>query len=427
MFRNAFYIYLATLLSAVCFGTSALAKPVTISAQNYSHKFITPIYQDTSRFTRGNWTNIGCQRADYVDGRYVMDVERQKGPFDKLRLKISSVDFHVVGLKVVFYNGQRASLVVRSEDSFPGRGVILDLPGRKRYIKKIIMKYGSRTSSYRPIVVCIDGHEVEEGGYGGSAPYIPPRPDYNDDNGSDDRDDYDTGSGYTQPTKWKNLGCVTAKMRNKNRYFRVGRSKGRFKTLRFRVGHHSVVVKNVSVTFGNGRKKSISIARSIKRKTVSQTFHFRHGRHIKVVDLRLKTRGIFLRSKVCLEGLSAGAGGYEDQGDDYTSKKWRSLGCKAFHNFNPRSKFVTVGRREGRFKELRLTVSGSAISLRNLGVVFGNGGDKTLVRSGVHVSRGSSTRSYRLSSRKRYLKEVEIVGYKKGRNSRAATVCVQGR
>ncbi len=417
MFTERLYIWLVAFFLVICSVQGALA-------QGYSSQYITPVYRgDPSGFGGGNWSNIGCKRADFIEDRYVMRVDRDKGSFDKLRLKISSDDFHIVGLQVVFYNGDRTRLVVRSEDSYPGRGMIINLPSRGRYLKKIIMQYEARVSSYRPIVVCIDAHEVASRGYGGSSTGHHGNDDY------DDQDDNDN-SPVAPRSRWDMLGCISVRHKTGHKYYQVGRGKGRFTAIRLNIKNQAAKIKSLKVTFGNGQKKDLGLYGTFRRGGYSPVYRFgKRGRFIKVVDIVLKSRIFLVKTKVCLEGKRVvGSSGGHDRGaghDDYGTVRWKPLGCVSFNRTSSRSKFLTLGRRKGRMKEIRLKVTGQPFLLKNLGVVYGNGRDDILARSRTRIRSGAISRRYSLSGR-RYISEIEIVGAR-ARFTGQSMVCVQGR
>ncbi len=424
MFMKFFQVVAVLLFSGLTYGTSFFV--AVAEAQTYSSQYITPVYQGRNRgFDHGTWTNIGCKRADFIDDRYVMRVDRAKGPFDKLRLKISSDDFHIIGLKVVYGNGERARLAVRSEDSYPGRGVIVRLSGRPRYIRKIIMKYGSRVSSYRPIVVCVDAHEVDDrrGGYG--------------DTSSDDNYDEGYGRGrgrddYTPPrpapvaNTWQQLGCVSVRHKTGHKVVTIGRGRGRFKAIRLRIKNQPAKIKAFTVIFGNGKSRNFKLYGNFRPNSYSPIYRFGNGRHINSAKISLKSKLFLVKTKVCLEGLPAARASVDDNySDDYAASRWKTLGCVAFHTRNIRSQFLTVGRRKGRLKEVRLQISGRPFVLKDLGVVFNNGRDEVLSRSKSRIGAGSISRVYRFRQR-HYVKEIEIVGLMP-RFAGRSRVCVQGR
>ncbi|MGE0629508.1 MAG: hypothetical protein AB7O43_16990 [Hyphomicrobiaceae bacterium] len=101
---------------------------------------------------------------------------------------------------------------------------------------------------------------------------------------------------------------------------------------------------------------------------------------------------------------------------------WVSLGCQQA-DFRKDRDGITVGRREGRFKALRLRVTGNDIHVNNLVVVYANGNPDNLpVQRLVRV--GTASAPIDLVGRQRAIRRVEI-SYRSRPNFRGrATVCI---
>src|SRR5262245_41097085 len=95
-----------------------------------------------------------------------------------------------------------------------------------------------------------------------------------------------------------------------------------------------------------------------------------------------------------------------DRGDDH----WERLGCERVGN---RADFdeIKVGRREGRFKAIRLEARGNSISILNLKVIYANGApDEIDVRS--EINEGDRTRPLDLRGRERSIDSIQIISKK---------------
>ena len=104
--------------------------------------------------------------------------------------------------------------------------------------------------------------------------------------------------------------------------------------------------------------------------------------------------------------------------------KWEELGCQKVGFLIDRD-VVKVGRREGRFKAIRLDVSGNAVYMEDLKVVYGNGApDDIPVRS--EIRDGGQTRALDLKGRDRVIDRVEMVYRAKPNFKGSAKVCVYG-
>jgi hypothetical protein len=87
---------------------------------------------------------------------------------------------------------------------------------------------------------------------------------------------------------------------------------------------------------------------------------------------------------------------------------------------------IKVGRREGTFKAIRLEVSGNAVYMNDLRVVYGNGNlDDINVRS--EIRDGGQTRTLDLKGRgERAINRIEMTYRAKPNFKGSAKVCVSG-
>jgi hypothetical protein len=114
-----------------------------------------------------------------------------------------------------------------------------------------------------------------------------------------------------------------------------------------------------------------------------------------------------------------------DRDDDRTGGKWVELGCQQVSFIGKDRDTVRVGRREGRFKAIRLKARGNDVEMLDLKVIYANGEpDDIPVRS--HIRAGVETRALDLKGRERAIDRIEMV-YRSRPNFRGqATVCVEG-
>ncbi|HEU0060948.1 MAG TPA: DUF2541 domain-containing protein, partial [Hyphomicrobiaceae bacterium] len=104
---------------------------------------------------------------------------------------------------------------------------------------------------------------------------------------------------------------------------------------------------------------------------------------------------------------------------------WVDLGCKQVALFGRDRDTIRVGRREGRFKAIRLFVRGADVEMLDLKVIYTNGApDDIPVR---HVIRqGDRTRPLDLRGWERSIDRVDLV-YRTIPNFKGlANVCVEG-
>ena len=104
--------------------------------------------------------------------------------------------------------------------------------------------------------------------------------------------------------------------------------------------------------------------------------------------------------------------------------KAEQLGCRKVGFLVDRD-IVPVGRLEGRYKSVRLSVAGNAIFLNDVKVVYANGNvDDYPVRA--QVAAGSQTRAIDLKGERRAIKQIELTYRSRPSFKGRATVCVIG-
>jgi hypothetical protein len=107
-------------------------------------------------------------------------------------------------------------------------------------------------------------------------------------------------------------------------------------------------------------------------------------------------------------------------GDD-----WAELGCQRVSLFGVDHDVIDVGRREGRFKAIRLHVRGADIQMLDLKVVYGNGEPDHIPVRAV-IRRGDRTRPLDLRGRERVIRRIEMTYVTIPNFKGQATVCAEG-
>jgi hypothetical protein len=135
-------------------------------------------------------------------------------------------------------------------------------------------------------------------------------------------------------------------------------------------------------------------------------------------DFKGKGRG---KARVCIYGREAERDRRADKGD---RGDWQDLGCQSVGFLGDRD-VIKVGRREGRFKAIKLKVSGNSVYMNDLKVIYSKGSpDEIRVRS--QIREGGETRSLDLKSRERSIDRIEMIYRSKPSFRGKAKVCVLG-
>src|SRR5262245_66364155 len=105
--------------------------------------------------------------------------------------------------------------------------------------------------------------------------------------------------------------------------------------------------------------------------------------------------------------------------------RWERLGCQKVGFINDKD-VIRVGRGEGRFKSIRLEVSGNKVYMDDLKVIYANGEpDDIPVRSEIRA--GGQTRPLDLRGERRAIKQIEMKYRSQPNFKGQATVCVDAQ
>jgi hypothetical protein len=224
------------------------------------------------------------------------------------------------------------------------------------------------------------------------------------------------------PDRWEKLGCEDVGRRPDRDQITVGRREGRYSAIRLEAVGNDINILDLKVVYAGGAPDDISVRSEIREGSSTRPLDLRgRDRAIERIefvskkDFRGRGRG---KARVCIYGLEARRGG-----NDY-SGRWEELGCQKVGFLVDRD-VIRVGRREGRFRALKLNVSGNSIYLTSLKVRYTNGAPDDLdVRSEIR-DRGE-TRPLDLRGRDRAIDRIELVYRAKPSFKGSAKVCISG-
>jgi hypothetical protein len=151
--------------------------------------------------------------------RDVIEVGAQEGRFRGIRFEVRRSDVEILDLRVVYGNGSTDDLRVREVFRAGSSSRIIDLPGRRRAIKQIIVTYLAKGPAR------IQFFGVEGGG--------------------------------VDVAQWERLGCKDVRFLVDRDTLRVGRQEGRFRSIRVKVRQAPVEFFDLRVVYPNGRSQQI--------------------------------------------------------------------------------------------------------------------------------------------------------------------------
>jgi hypothetical protein len=108
---------------------------------------------------KGEWTKLGSRTVDLAGDHDEVKVGVFDGTFTKVRFKVMKAPIHVVSVTIVFGNGESKKVKIGKSFKVGTFSKVIDLPGNKRIIKKIVMNYKSiRVGKGKAIVSVFGKH-----------------------------------------------------------------------------------------------------------------------------------------------------------------------------------------------------------------------------------------------------------------------------
>jgi hypothetical protein len=246
-----------------------------------------------------------------------------------------------------------------------------------------------------------------------------------------DRDDDRGGRA-----EWILLGEKTVRLKVDRDVIDLRQAEDWYKTRAFRRLHlvaenNDIHLLSLRLVYMNGSDENFPVDRLI-RDGQDQPIDLRGERkYLKRIELIYRSRpSVEGRAVMKVYGEPARFGGPPSElppisGGPGGGSEWVELGCKRVSLFGVDRDAIEVGRREGRFKAIRLSAQGADIQMLDLTVVYGNGEpDHIPVRS--KLRQGDRTRPLDLRGRGRSINRIEMTYVTIPNFKGQARVCAEG-
>jgi hypothetical protein len=195
-----------------------------------------------------------------------------------------------------------------------------------------------------------------------------------------------------------------------NDVFQIRPEDRRIRSMRIQARGGAADVRNLVVTYGDGRRETVRVRQSLSDGDRSALFRLNEPRPVRSVEISYVPRG-----PVTLVLLA--------DSRRQPVAEWRELGCKSVGFLVDRD--VIRLDTEDRFRALRLRSSGFAIRLEEMGVRYGNGVRDRYVIQTTIPSNGR-TGQIDLRGEARRIREIDFI-YGSGVISNVKTrLCVDG-
>jgi len=208
---------------------------------------------------------------------------------------------------------------------------------------------------------------------------------------------------------WELLGSAEIGTRLERDVIPVGRREGRFTAIGFTVRGNDVRIEDLRITYGSGEVDELRVREFLKDGTRSRPIDLgRRGNFIDKIEITYRSQG-----PVKIDF-------YGERGRPVA--RWDQLGCHRV-GFLEKSDVIRVGKREGAFRALKLTVNDAPLRLQKMRVVFGGGQSQVFDVRSV-IPPGAESRPIDLDGRRRIIERIELDYIPSITLKRGATVCV---
>lgn len=209
---------------------------------------------------------IGTAVYEARPQRDVVEVGAREGQFKAIRFEVRNNEVEVLDLKIVYGNGSAEDIRVRQSFK-PGQSSrVIDLAGRSRAIRQIIVTYAARG----PARIQFFGVE-----------------------------------GAAAAARWDQLGCKSVGFGVDRDVIKVGRNDGTFTAIKLKVRSAPIEIFDLRVVFGNGKRQDIRVRSVIKPGGETRAIDLAGAnRGIDRVELLYRSIPTFKgKADVCVDGL----------------------------------------------------------------------------------------------------------------------------
>lgn len=208
----------------------------------------------------------------------------------------------------------------------------------------------------------------------------------------------------------KLIGTAVYDVKPQRQVVEIGAREGQFKGIRFDVRGSDIEVQGVRIVYGNGEPEDLNVRQTFKAGSSSRVFDLKgYKRAIKQIVIIYVARA---PATIRIFGIEGAA----------PAPSWERLGCKEVR-FGIDHDTLTVGRKDGTFKAIKLSVRFAPVEFFDVRVVFGNGQRQSVTVRQV-IPPGGETRVIDLSGDNRGLDRVELLYRSIPSFKGAAEVCV---
>jgi Protein of unknown function (DUF2541) len=160
---------------------------------------------------------------------------------------------------------------------------------------------------------------------------------------------------------------------------RVGNEIGKFDKIRLRVLDNDIHINEIKVVYANGETDALAVNADIPKNSRTNWIDLKGDRFIKEIQMVYKSKPSF-KGQARIEVFGQYADGWlgpQGEGRKY-NQGWVLLGAQTAGFVGFDKDVIPVGRNEGGFRKIRVTVRDRAITLNEIKVVYTDGSEDTI-------------------------------------------------
>jgi Protein of unknown function (DUF2541) len=160
---------------------------------------------------------------------------------------------------------------------------------------------------------------------------------------------------------------------------RVGNEIGKFDRIRLRVLDNDIHINELKVVYANGETDTLAVNADIPKNSRTNWIDLKGDRFIKEIQMVYKSKPSF-RGQARIEVFGQYADGWlgpQGEGRKY-NQGWVLLGAQTAGFVGFDKDVIPVGKNEGGFRKIRVTVRDRAITLNEVAVIFTDGSQEVI-------------------------------------------------
>ena len=189
---------------------------------------------------------------------------------------------------------------------------------------------------------------------------------------------------------------------------RVGANFGQFDRVQLRVLDNDIFINELDVVYANGETQKVAVNSDVKANTRTRWLDLKGDRFIKEIQMNYRSRPNLKAQQARIEVYGQYAEGWlgpNGRGRQF-NEGWVLLGAQTASRFlRTETDVIPVGRNEGQFKRIRVTVKDRALVFDEFRIVYGNN-EEEVIPVKTTVAANSTYGPVDLKGGTRVIKEI---------------------